>query len=135
MCLGFYRIDPLSGLNYSIEYYELAGSILLEVSSPESMKLMFSPNVSSHLEPATNLLVEKFFKSTTKEIETFKSIGKLDLNGLESYLKAFDLDKFSMTKEGLQVTGVKSYLNGEYVGIFRVYVPWLFGNQNVKWVI
>ena len=114
----------LSGLNYSLEYYELADSIVLEVSSPERMKLiMFSSNVSSNLELATNLFIENFFKSTTKEIESFESIGKLDLNGVESYLKALDLDKFSITKEAIQFTGVKSYLNGEYVGIYRVYVP------------
>ena len=93
---------------------------------------MFSSNVSRNLEPSTNLFIAKFFKNTTKEIESFESIRKLELDGLESYLKALDLDKFSMTKEGIQVTGVKSYLNGEYVGIYRVYVPWVEIFQDIS---
>ena len=54
-----------------------------------------------------------------------ESIGKHDTKQLEAYLNALDLEKMRITQEGIQVKRVKSYLNGEYIGIYRVYVTWM----------
>ena len=57
------------------------------------------------------------------EIESMESIGKQDTKQVEAYINALDFEKLRIT-QGIQVTSVKSYLNGEYIGIYPVYVTW-----------